>query len=114
MQRRSILSRTPAIPCQLRARAADRGPLRERGGKTAGVESAHLPEEPAMAIATPFQAKSTLTEAEREARVNLAAMHRLAVHYGWDDLIYNHFAARIPGERFFLMKRLTLMFDEVT
>jgi ribulose-5-phosphate 4-epimerase/fuculose-1-phosphate aldolase len=67
-----------------------------------------------MAIATPFQAKSVLSEAEREARVNLAAMHRLAVHYGWDDLIYNHFAARIPGERFFLMKRHTLMFDEVT
>jgi ribulose-5-phosphate 4-epimerase/fuculose-1-phosphate aldolase len=68
-----------------------------------------------MAIATPIPSKSgTQSAAEREARVNLAALYRLADHYGWDDLIYNHLAARIPGEDSFLMKRHSEMFDEVT
>ena len=66
-----------------------------------------------MAVATPFKTPVSMSDAEREARVNLAALHRLTEHYGWGDLIYNHIAARIPGERFFLMKRHSEMFDEV-
>jgi ribulose-5-phosphate 4-epimerase/fuculose-1-phosphate aldolase len=67
-----------------------------------------------MAIATPIQTRPVqMSEAEREARVNLAALYRLADHYGWHDLIYNHLAARVPGERFMLMKQSNLMFDEV-
>ena len=66
-----------------------------------------------MAVATPIRS-TQMTAAEREARVNLAALYRLADHYGWDDLIYNHLAARIPGEGTFLVKPNDLMFDEVT
>jgi ribulose-5-phosphate 4-epimerase/fuculose-1-phosphate aldolase len=54
-----------------------------------------------------------MTESEKDARVDLAAMYRLADHYGWADLIYNHLAARVPGEACFLIKPHTLMFREV-
>jgi ribulose-5-phosphate 4-epimerase/fuculose-1-phosphate aldolase len=69
-----------------------------------------------MAVATPISRKtpSRTSDAESEARLNLAALYRLADHYGWDDLIYNHLAARVPGEDCFLMKRHSEMFDEVT
>jgi ribulose-5-phosphate 4-epimerase/fuculose-1-phosphate aldolase len=68
-----------------------------------------------MAIATPFRTPSSqsVSAAEQEVRVNLAALYRLAEHYGWGDLIYNHIAARVPGEDAFLMKPHNLMFDEV-
>ncbi len=43
-------------------------------------------------------------EAERQARVDLAACHRLAVHYGYHEGIDNHFTLLVPGhsDRFFL------------
>jgi hypothetical protein len=34
-----------------------------------------------------------ISAAEREARVELAAVYRLVAHYGWDDVIYNHLRA---------------------
>lgn len=34
---------------------------------------------------------------EWEARVDLAAAYRLVAHYGWDDLIFTHLSARVPG-----------------
>ncbi len=52
---------------------------------------------------------------EWEARVDLAAAHRLAELMGWTDLIYNHFTVRVPGEPGrFLLKQHGLMFEEVT
>jgi ribulose-5-phosphate 4-epimerase/fuculose-1-phosphate aldolase len=56
-----------------------------------------------------------MTEQEREARVELAVAFRMAAHYGWTNLIYNHIAYRVPGEpQHFLFKRHDLLFDEVT
>jgi ribulose-5-phosphate 4-epimerase/fuculose-1-phosphate aldolase len=56
-----------------------------------------------------------ISDAEREARVDLAAVYRLCAHYGWDDVIYNHCAMRVPGEDTkFLMKRHELLWTEVT
>ncbi|MDL2351233.1 MAG: aldolase [Pseudomonadota bacterium] len=42
--------------------------------------------------------------AERQARVDLAAAHRLAVHYGYHEGIDNHFTLLLPGhaDRFLL------------
>jgi len=52
---------------------------------------------------------------EREARVELAALHRLVEQHGWGNLIYNHCAARVPGEPdHFLIKPHGLTFNEVT
>jgi ribulose-5-phosphate 4-epimerase/fuculose-1-phosphate aldolase len=56
-----------------------------------------------------------VSDAEWEARVDLAAVYRLIAHYGWDDVIYNHSSMRVPGEpRMFLMKRHELLYTEVT
>ena len=33
---------------------------------------------------------TTMSPAEWESRVDLAAVYRLVAHYGWDDVIYNH------------------------
>jgi ribulose-5-phosphate 4-epimerase/fuculose-1-phosphate aldolase len=54
---------------------------------------------------------------EWEVRVDLAAAHRFAVMQGWQEpySIFNHFAARVPGEpNFMLMKPHKLLFSEVT
>lgn len=52
---------------------------------------------------------------ERQARIDLTIAYRMAVHYGWTNLIYNHIALRVPGEpNHFLFKRHDLMFEEVT
>ena len=52
---------------------------------------------------------------EWEARVELAAGHRVLAHYGVNDLTYNHFGLRVPGEPdHMLIKRTDWMFSEVT
>src|SRR3954471_24351435 len=53
--------------------------------------------------------------AEWGARVDLAAGHRVLAHYGVNDLTYNHFGLRVPGEPdCMLIKRTDEMFCEVT
>src|SRR5256714_2087104 len=48
-------------------------------------------------------------------RVDLAAAYRMVAYYGWDDLIFTHLSARIPGdEHQFLLNPYNLMFEEVT
>lgn len=59
--------------------------------------------------------RDQVTEAEWKARVNLAAAYRLVALYGWDDLIFTHISARVPGpEHHFLLNPYGMMFDEVT
>ena len=54
-------------------------------------------------------------EAEWAIRVDLAAAYRLVAHYGWDDLIFTHLSARVPGpDHHFLINPYNLMFDEIT
>jgi ribulose-5-phosphate 4-epimerase/fuculose-1-phosphate aldolase len=65
--------------------------------------------------ATAAASLGEVSDAERQARVDLAAVYRLCAHYGWDDVIYNHCAMRVPGEDAkFLMKRHELLWTEVT
>jgi len=48
-------------------------------------------------------------------RVDLAAAYRLVAHYGWDDLIFTHLSARVPGpEHHFLINPYNMMFEEIT
>ena len=48
-------------------------------------------------------------------RVDLAAAYRLVALYGWDDLIFTHLSARVPGpEHHFLINPYDLMFEEIT
>src|SRR5215831_6501846 len=70
-----------------------------------------------MNIHTPAldKAPTGMSQAEWEARVDLAAVYRLVAHHGWDDVIYNHCSMRVPGEEDkFLMKGHELLWTEVT
>jgi len=52
---------------------------------------------------------------EWEVRVDLAAMFRLTHLFGWDDTVWNHITARVPGtDHTFLMHRFGLLYEEVT
>jgi ribulose-5-phosphate 4-epimerase/fuculose-1-phosphate aldolase len=56
-----------------------------------------------------------VSDEEWAARVDLAAAYRMVAYYGWDDLIFTHLSARIPGaEHHFLLNPYNLMFEEVT
>src|SRR5437762_13455647 len=59
--------------------------------------------------------REQVSTAEWSARVELAAGHRVLAHYGVNDLTYNHFGLRVPGEPdHLLIKRTDWMFSEVT
>ena len=59
--------------------------------------------------------KGKVSDEEWSIRVDLAAAYRMIAHYGWDDLIFTHLSARIPGpEHHFLLNPYNLMFEEVT
>jgi ribulose-5-phosphate 4-epimerase/fuculose-1-phosphate aldolase len=56
-----------------------------------------------------------VSEQEWQVRVDLAAAYRLIAHYGWDDLIFTHLSARVPGpEHHFLINPYGMMFEEIT
>lgn len=59
--------------------------------------------------------KQMVSEEEWQARVDLAACYRIVAHYGWDDLVFTHISARVPGpEHHFLINPYGLFFEEVT
>lgn len=56
-----------------------------------------------------------VSEEEWQVRVDLAAAYRLVAQYGWDDLIFTHLSARVPGpEHYFLINPYGMMFEEIT
>ena len=56
-----------------------------------------------------------MQDTEQELRIDLAAAYRLVALYGWDDLIFTHLSARIPGnEQHFLINPYGMTFDEIT
>lgn len=60
---------------------------------------------------------TTLKEntAEWQARVDLAALYRLIALHGWDDLIFTHISARVPGpQAHFLINPYGWHFEEIT
>ncbi|WP_166424801.1 class II aldolase/adducin family protein [Paraglaciecola sp. 20A4] len=59
--------------------------------------------------------KQQVSEQEWKTRIDLAAAYRMVAYYGWDDLVFTHISARIPGpEHHFLINPYGMMFDEVT
>lgn len=69
--------------------------------------------------ATPLKAvhdiRATVSAEEWQVRVDLAAAYRLVAHYGWDDLIFTHISARVPGpQEHFLINPYGWMFHEIT
>jgi ribulose-5-phosphate 4-epimerase/fuculose-1-phosphate aldolase len=56
-----------------------------------------------------------MTTEERQARVELAALYRLVALHGWDDMIFTHLSARVPGpEHHFLINPYGWLFGEIT
>jgi ribulose-5-phosphate 4-epimerase/fuculose-1-phosphate aldolase len=52
---------------------------------------------------------------EWAVRVDLAAAYRLVAHFRWDDLVFTHITARVPGpEHHFLINPYGMLFDEIT
>ena len=68
-----------------------------------------------MSAAAESIAAGQCSEEEWNTRVDLAALYRLFVRYGWTDLIYTHISARVPGEpNHYLINPFGPMFDEIT
>lgn len=60
---------------------------------------------------TPDQADAL----EAAVRIDLAAAYRLVALFGWDDLVFTHISARVPGpEHHFLINPYGWMFEEIT
>lgn len=81
---------------------------------TAALLSAHpADKEPQMSPSA--SVKPQVSDAEWQARVDLAAAYRLVAHFGWDDLVFTHISARVPGEDgHFLINPYGWLFDEIT
>ncbi len=59
--------------------------------------------------------RGAVSDEEWAIRVDLAAAYRLVALYGWDDLIFTHLSARVPGpEHHFLINPYDMMFEEIT
>lgn len=67
-------------------------------------------------MATAYKIDPTeITEAEWKVRVDLAAFYRIAAIHKFDDFLYTHISARVPGpEQHFLINPFGLTFDEIT
>ena len=59
--------------------------------------------------------KDRVSKEEWATRVDLAACYRAIAMYGWDDLVFTHISARVPGpEEHFLINAYGLLFEEMT
>ena len=62
-------------------------------------------------MAPSISLRGKVSEEEWQARVDLAALYRLVALYGWDDMIYTHISARVPGpDHHFLINPYGLFF----
>ena len=52
---------------------------------------------------------------ETDLRIDLAACYRMIAHHGWDDLVFTHISARVPGDHeHFLINPYGMFFEEIT
>lgn len=63
----------------------------------------------------PADVRARVSAEEWQLRVDLAAAYRLVALFGWDDLVFTHISARVPGpERHFLINPYGFLFEEMT
>jgi len=68
-----------------------------------------------MSTPTKSNVRELVSPEEWQVRVDLAAAYRLVAEYGWDDLVFTHISARVPGpEHHFLINPYGMMFEEIT
>lgn len=66
-------------------------------------------------MATASKEISEAVERERQTRIDLAACYRLVALHGWDDLVFTHVSARVPGpHEHFLINPYGFLFEEIT
>ena len=65
-------------------------------------------------VLSSLNVKDQVSAAEWQTRVDLAACYRLVALHGWDDLIFTHISAKVPGTEDFLINPFGLMFHEIT
>jgi ribulose-5-phosphate 4-epimerase/fuculose-1-phosphate aldolase len=59
--------------------------------------------------------QAQVSDAEWQARVDLAAAYRAVALFKWDDLVFTHISARVPGtDDQFLINPYGLLFEEIT
>jgi ribulose-5-phosphate 4-epimerase/fuculose-1-phosphate aldolase len=73
---------------------------------------------PAPSLNIP-ERRHLVSEAEWRTRVDLAAAYRLVALFGWDDLVFTHISACVPGPNgehtgAFLINPYGFMFEEIT
>jgi ribulose-5-phosphate 4-epimerase/fuculose-1-phosphate aldolase len=62
-----------------------------------------------------LQLQQGMSDAEWQARCELAALYHVIHHFGWTDGINTHMSARVPGEpNHFLINNYGELFDEIT
>jgi ribulose-5-phosphate 4-epimerase/fuculose-1-phosphate aldolase len=59
--------------------------------------------------------RDQVSDEEWQLRVDLAACYRVIAMHGWDDLVFTHISARVPGdEEHFLINAYGMLFEEMT
>jgi len=59
--------------------------------------------------------RAQVSDEEWQVRTDLAACYRIIARYGWDDLVFTHISARVPGpEEHFLINPYGMLFEEIT
>ena len=64
--------------------------------------------------AAPHSVSGDCSPEEWAIRCDLAAAYRLVALHGWDDLIFTHLSARVPGTDHFLINPYGQLFEEIT
>jgi ribulose-5-phosphate 4-epimerase/fuculose-1-phosphate aldolase len=71
-----------------------------------------------LAVNEPFDVPSKrgrVSDAEWQARVDLAAAYRLSAHFGWTHLVNNHISLRVPGtDDQFLINPYNYLWEQIT
>jgi len=59
--------------------------------------------------------RKQVSDEEWQVRVDLAACYRIIAMHGWDDLVFTHITARVPGpDKHFLINTYGMLFEEIT
>lgn len=59
--------------------------------------------------------REQVSDEEWQTRVDLAACYRIIAMHGWDDLVFTHISAHVPGpDKHFLINPYGMLFEEIT
>ena len=68
-----------------------------------------------MNTAVASNVRQQVSEDEWQTRVHLAACYRIIAMHGWDDLVFTHISAGVPGpDEHFLINPYGMLFEEIT